>query len=129
MGINIDTSLGSRPLMPHYLGELMAFQVKQTSFLILLSMWVTAMLTIMSLGAALVLYNMVRYDPSKKGGNAPRGLRIKRARDDYVSYLILRKSHYWGGTKTTTALISPVLHPRSATTTGVTIPRQIIIIY
>jgi hypothetical protein len=39
--------------MPHYLGELMAFQVKQTSFLILLSMWVTVMLTIMSLGAAL----------------------------------------------------------------------------
>jgi hypothetical protein len=41
--------------MPHYLGELMAIQVKQTSFLILLSMWVTVMLTIMSLGAALVL--------------------------------------------------------------------------
>jgi hypothetical protein len=41
--------------MPHYLGELMAFQVKQTSFPILLSMWVMAMLTIiiMSLGAAL----------------------------------------------------------------------------
>jgi hypothetical protein len=39
--------------MPHYLGELMAFQVKQTSFPILLSMGVTAMLTIMSLGAAL----------------------------------------------------------------------------
>jgi hypothetical protein len=41
--------------MPHYLGELMAFQVKRTSFPILLSMsmWVTAMLTIMSLGAAL----------------------------------------------------------------------------
>jgi hypothetical protein len=39
--------------MPHYLGELMAFQVKRASFLILLSMWVTAMLTIMSLGAAL----------------------------------------------------------------------------
>jgi hypothetical protein len=40
--------------MPHYLGELMAFQVKQTFFPILLSMWVTAMLTtIMSLGAAL----------------------------------------------------------------------------
>ena len=35
-------------VMPHYLGELMAFQVKRTSFLILLSMWVTAMLTIMS---------------------------------------------------------------------------------
>ena len=49
----VDTSLGSRPLMPHYLGELMAFQVKQISFPILLSMWVTAMLTIMSLGAAL----------------------------------------------------------------------------
>jgi hypothetical protein len=39
--------------MPHYLGELMAFQIKQTFFPILLSMWVTAMLTIMSLGAAL----------------------------------------------------------------------------
>jgi hypothetical protein len=39
--------------MPHYLGELMALQVKRTSFSILLSMWVTAMLTIMSLGAAL----------------------------------------------------------------------------
>jgi hypothetical protein len=39
--------------MPHYLGELMAFQVKRTSFPILLSMRVTAMLTIMSLGAAL----------------------------------------------------------------------------
>jgi hypothetical protein len=39
--------------MPHYLGELMAFQVKQTSFPILLSIWVTAMLTFMSLGAAL----------------------------------------------------------------------------
>jgi hypothetical protein len=39
--------------MPHYLGELMAFQAKQTSFPILLSMWVTAMLAIMSLGAAL----------------------------------------------------------------------------
>jgi hypothetical protein len=38
--------------MPHYLGELMAFQVERTSFPILLSMWVTAMLTIMSLGAA-----------------------------------------------------------------------------
>ena len=46
-------SLGSHPLMPHYLGKLMAFQVKRTSFPILLSMWVTAMLTIMSLGAAL----------------------------------------------------------------------------
>jgi len=33
--------------MPHYLGELMAFQVKQTSFPVM------AMLTIMSLGAAL----------------------------------------------------------------------------
>ena len=54
---------------------------------------------------------MVRYDQSKKGGNAPRGLQIKRARDDYVGYLILRKSHYCGGTKTTTVLISPVLHP------------------
>jgi hypothetical protein len=39
--------------MPHYLGELMAFQVKQTFFPILLSMWFTAMLTFMSLGAAL----------------------------------------------------------------------------
>jgi hypothetical protein len=40
--------------MPHYLGELMAFQIKQTSFPILLSMCVTAMLTIiMSFGAAL----------------------------------------------------------------------------
>jgi len=39
--------------MPHYLGELMAFQVKLTSFLILLSMWVLAMLTILSLVAAL----------------------------------------------------------------------------
>jgi hypothetical protein len=39
--------------MPHYLSELVAFQVKQTSFLILLSMRVMAMLTIMSLGAAL----------------------------------------------------------------------------
>jgi len=27
----------------------------------------------------LVLYNIVRYDTSKKGGNALRGLRIKRA--------------------------------------------------
>jgi len=42
----------------------------------------------------LVLYNIVRYDTSKKGGNDPRGLRIKRARDDYVGYLILRKPHY-----------------------------------
>jgi hypothetical protein len=41
------------PIDAHYLGELMAFQVKQTSFPILLSMGVTAMLTIMSLGAAL----------------------------------------------------------------------------
>jgi hypothetical protein len=39
--------------MPHYLGELMAFQVKRTSFQILLSVWVTVMLTIISLGAAL----------------------------------------------------------------------------
>jgi hypothetical protein len=39
--------------MPHYLGELMGFQVKRTSFPILLSMWVTAMLTILSLCAAL----------------------------------------------------------------------------
>jgi hypothetical protein len=39
--------------MPHYLDELMAFQVKRTSFPIILSMWVTAMLTIMTLGAAL----------------------------------------------------------------------------
>ena len=48
-------SLGSHPLplMPHYLDELMAFQVKRTSFPIILSMWVTAMLTIMTLGAAL----------------------------------------------------------------------------
>ena len=45
----------------------------------------------------------------KKGGNAPRGLRIKRARDDYASYLILRKPHYCWGTKTTAVLISPVL--------------------
>jgi len=63
--------------MPHYLGELMAFQVKQTSFLILLSMWVTAMLTIMSLGAALVLYNIVRYDTSKKGGTLHGGYGLK----------------------------------------------------
>jgi len=28
----------------------------------------------------------------KKGGNAPQGLRIKRARGDYVGYLILRKA-------------------------------------
>ena len=41
-----------------------------------------------------VLDNIVRYDTSKKGGNAPQGLRIKRARDDYVGYLILRKPHY-----------------------------------
>ena len=27
------------------------------------------------------------YDTSKRGGNAPRGLRIKRARDDFVSRL------------------------------------------
>jgi hypothetical protein len=39
--------------MPHYLGELMALWVKQTSFPILLSMWVTAMLTIVSLFATL----------------------------------------------------------------------------
>jgi hypothetical protein len=48
----------SRPLMPHYLGELMAFQVERTSFPILLSMWVTAMLTIMSLGAAYGRYGV-----------------------------------------------------------------------
>ena len=42
----------------------------------------------------LVLYNIVWYDTSKKGGNASRGLRIKRARDVYVGYLILRKPHY-----------------------------------
>ena len=28
---------------------------------------------------SLVLYNIVRYVTSKKGGNAPRGLRIKRS--------------------------------------------------
>ena len=39
--------------MPHNLGELMGFQVKRTSFPILLSVWVTAMLTILSLCAAL----------------------------------------------------------------------------
>jgi len=42
----------------------------------------------------LVLYNIVWYDTSKKGGKARWGLRIKRARDDYVGYLILRKPHY-----------------------------------
>jgi len=72
---------------------------------------------------------MVQYDTSKKGGNAPQGLRIKRARDDYVGYLILRKPPYCRGTKTAAVLISPVLHPRSAKKAGVTIPRQIIIIY
>ena len=38
----VDISLGSHPLIPHYLGELMAFQVKRTSFPIPLSIWVTA---------------------------------------------------------------------------------------
>ncbi len=42
----------SCPLIPHYLGELMAFQVKQTVHPTLHSMWVTAMLSIMALGAA-----------------------------------------------------------------------------
>ncbi len=44
----------SRPLIPHYLGELMAFQVKQTFHPTLDSMWVTAghgMLSIMAVGA------------------------------------------------------------------------------
>jgi hypothetical protein len=35
-----------RPLIPHYLGELIAFQVKRTLYPILLSMWVMSMLTI-----------------------------------------------------------------------------------
>ncbi len=38
----------SRPLIPHYLGELMAFQVKWTFNPTLHSMWVTAMLSIMA---------------------------------------------------------------------------------
>ncbi len=44
----------SLPLIPHYLGELMAFQVKQTFYPTLHSMLVTAMLllSIMALGAA-----------------------------------------------------------------------------
>ena len=44
---------------------------------------------------------MVWYDTSKKGGNAPQGLRIKRARDDYEGkhprtskkYLYCKKSN------------------------------------
>ncbi len=70
------------------------------------------------------LYSMIHH---KRGGT--QGLRIKRARDDYVGYLILRKPHYCWGTKMTALLISPVLHRRSATTTIVTISRQIIIIF
>ena len=42
----------SRPLIPHYLGELMAFQVKRAFYRTLHSMWVTTMLSIMALGAA-----------------------------------------------------------------------------
>ncbi len=64
-----------------------------------------------------------------KGGNTLQGLRLKRARDDYVGYLILCKPHYCWGTKMTALLISPVLHQRSATTTIVTISHQIIIIF
>jgi len=48
--------------------------------------------------------------------------------DDYVGYLILRKPRYCRGMKMTAVLISPVLHRRSATTTIVTISRQIIIL-
>ncbi len=38
--------------------------------------------------------HVIRYVHRKRGGNAPQGLGIKRARDDYVGYLILRKPHY-----------------------------------
>ncbi len=48
----------SRPLIPHYLGELMAFQVKQTFYPTLHSMWVTAMLSIMALGAAYCTFDL-----------------------------------------------------------------------
>ena len=38
--------------------------------------------------------HVVRYVHHKRGGMLRMGLRIKRARDDYVGYLILRKPHY-----------------------------------
>ena len=46
--------------MPPYLGELMAFQVKRTHHQTLLSMWVTAMLTFMSLCALHGRYGVIK---------------------------------------------------------------------
>jgi len=46
--------------MPHYLGDLMAFQVKRTHHRTLLSMWVTAMLTFMSLCALYDRYGVIK---------------------------------------------------------------------
>ena len=46
------------PLMPHYLDELMTFQVKHIFLPTLLSMWVSAMLTFLSLCDALGRYRL-----------------------------------------------------------------------
>jgi len=65
----------------------------------------------------LVFYNIVQYDTSKKGGNAPRGLRIIRASRLFnppQASLLLRGEddrcpNLPGAAKTTAVLIFPVL--------------------